>query len=200
MSTSNFCPKLKLQPGINMRIAFILGVSTYQRSVYRVTQDVAKEIEKEGHSVDFVFWANPGTLVNNHKNLKIFGLSKEANRASKLLSNFFTAILGKHFYYYIFSFFFCAQLEKKVNTANYDAIFFHGLNYIPMRACKSNHYVVLHSCKYENLISRHRGIKKYFYTWLYKKIYSGKNLLAVSQDVKKDMLVDVGAQPKSFEV
>lgn len=181
MSTSNFCPKIKLQPGVDMRIAFILGSSTYQQSLYKVTQDVAKEIERKGHSVEFVFWENPGALSNKDKCLKIFGLSKEA-KSSKFLSKLFTSILGKHFYYYIFSYFFYAQLKKNINTDNYDAIFFHGQSCIPMRACKLNHYVVVHSCKYENLINRHHGIKKYFYTRLYKKIYSDKNLLTVSQD------------------
>lgn len=182
-----------------MRFAFVLGGTNYKQSLYRVTHDVAQEIERQGHSVDFIFWENPGPLDRNDKYLKIIGLDKE-NRLSKLLSKTFTAILGKHFYYYIFSSFFVQQMKRQVGDENYDVIFYQGQSCIPMRACSSNHYIVVHSCKYENFISRYTGIRKRFYEWLYKKIYSHKKLLTVSEDVKKDMLNKVGATPASIEV
>lgn len=182
-----------------MRFAFVLGGSTYQQSLYRVTYDVAQEIEGQGHSVDFIFWENPGTLDRNDKYLKIIGLNKESRR-SKLFSKIFTAILGKHFYYYIFSSFFVRQLRRQIGLENYDAIFYQGQSCIPMRACNSNHYIVVHSCKYENFINRYTGVRKRFYGWLYRKTYSHKKLLTVSEDVKKDMLNKVGAAPASIEI
>lgn len=181
-----------------MRFAFVLGGCTYQQSLYRVTRDVAQEIERQGHSVDFIFWENPGPLDHNDKYLKIIGLNKE-NRRSKLFSKIFTAILGKHFYSYIFSPFFARQLERQIGAGNYSAFFFHGMSCIPMRACNSNHYIVVHSCKYENFINRYTGVKKRFYGRLYREIYSHKKLLTVSEDVKKDMLNKVGAAPASIE-
>lgn len=182
-----------------MRFAFVLGGCTYRQSLYRVTRDVAQEIQRQGHSVDFIFWENPGPLDSNDKYLKIIGLNKESRR-SKLFSKIFTAILGKHFYYYIFSSFFVQQLKRQIGMENYDAIFYQGQACIPMHACSSNHYIVVHSCKYENFINRYTGVRKRFYGWLYKKFYSHKKLLTVSEDVRKDMLNKVGATPASIEV
>ncbi|MEF1218819.1 glycosyltransferase, partial [Photobacterium damselae] len=60
-------------------------------------------------------------------------------------------------------------------------------------------YVVLHSCKYENLINRHKSVKKFFYTRLYQKLYSNKNILTVSHDALIDMLEKVQAKPLTID-
>ncbi|NWN92710.1 glycosyltransferase [Marinobacter adhaerens] len=182
-----------------MKIAFIIGASNYQQSLYKVTYDVSQEIQKNNHSVDFVFWENPGNLISNDKHLKIFGLSKDS-RGSKLFFKLFSFIFGKHFYYYIFSYFFVYQLNKSIETENYDAIFFQGQSCIPMHTFRNAHYIVAHSCKYENLVARYSGIKRHFYRWLYKRIYSSKRILTVSEDVKKDMIQKIGAIPESINV
>ncbi|SFM62296.1 glycosyltransferase [Marinobacter zhejiangensis] len=181
-----------------MKIAFILGGSTYEQSLYRVTFDVANELRTKGSEVDCVFWENPGALKGNDKFLPIFGLCKDRRR-SKLFAKLFTAIFGKHGYYYIFSKLFSRQLNLALGQEGYDAIFFHGQSCIPMHAGIGNNYVIVHSCKYENFIARHRGLKKPFYRWLYQKIYSGKKLLTVSDDVANDMVHKIGARPRSIE-
>ncbi|WP_375176736.1 glycosyltransferase [Marinobacter mobilis] len=181
-----------------MKIAFILGGSTYEQSLYRVTLDVANELRRRRVDVDCIFWEDPGPLQGNDKFLPIFGLCKE-HRASKLFSKLFTAIFGKHGYYYLFSKLFSRQLKQSLQSADYNAVFYHGQSCIPMHAGIGRNYVIVHSCKYENFISRHRGLKKPFYRWLYRKIYSGKKLLTVSDDVASDMVQKIGARPQSIK-
>lgn len=181
-----------------MKIAFVLGGSTYQQSLYRVTFDVAEEIRRQGHQVDFIFWENPGLIEGNDKYLKIFGLNKES-KLSKIFSALFIAILGKHFYYYLFSPLFLKQLKKNLKPENYQAVFYQGQSCIPLHADKDEHYTVVHSCKYENFVERYSGFRKRFYNRLYKNIYSGKKLLTVSCDVQKDMVQRIGARPESVE-
>ncbi|EAZ99428.1 glycosyl transferase, group 1 family protein [Marinobacter sp. ELB17] len=181
-----------------MKIAFILGGGTYWQSLYRVTSDVAEEIRKQGHQVDFVFWENPGPIEGNDKYLKIFGLNKES-KLSKVFSKPLIALLGKHFYHFLFSPLFCWQLKSKLQAEKYQAIFYHGMSCIPLHADKDDHYVVVHSCKYENFVERYTGVRRHIFRWLYKKIYSGKKLLTVSQDVQDDMTQKIGARPESIE-
>jgi glycosyltransferase involved in cell wall biosynthesis len=182
-----------------MKIAFVLGGSTYQQSLYRVTYDVAEEIRRQGYQVDYIFWEYPGSLKGNDKYLKIFGLNKES-RLSRIFSKFFSAILGLHFYQYLFSPLFSIQLKSQLEAEKYDSVFYHGQSCIPLRADKKKHYVVVHSCKHENFITRYSGVRRYFYALLYKKIYSDRNLLTVSNDVLTDMVHKIGARPKSIEV
>jgi glycosyltransferase involved in cell wall biosynthesis len=181
-----------------MKIAFVLGGSTYQQSLYRVTYDVAEEIRRQGHRVDFIFWENPGPIKGNDKYLEIFGLNKES-KPSKIFLALFTAIFGKHFYYYLFSPLFLKQIKAKLKSEKYQAIFYQGQSCIPLHADKDEHYVVVHSCKYENFVERYSGFRKRFYKRLYKNIYSGQKLLTVSSDVQNDMIQKIGAQPDSAE-
>jgi len=182
-----------------MKIAFVLGGSTYQQSLYRVTCDVAGEIRRLGYQVDYIFWEDPGPLKGNDKYLKIFGLNKES-RLSRIFSKFFSAILGPHFYQYLFSPLFSRQLKSQLEAEKYDSVFYHGQSCIPLRADKKKHYVVVHSCKHEKFITRYSGVRRYFYALLYKKVYSDRNLLTVSNDVLTDMVHKIGARPKSIEV
>lgn len=182
-----------------MKIAFVLGRSTYSQSLYRVTCDVAEEIRRLGYQVDYIFWEDPGILKGNDKYLKIFGLNKES-RPSRIFSKIFSTILGPHIYQYLFSPLFLRQFKAQLESERYDSIFYHGQSCIPLRADKKEHYVVVHSCKYENFVTRYSGFRKIFYALLYKKIYSNRNLLTVSIDVLKDMTQKIGARPKSIEV
>lgn len=120
-----------------MKIAFVLGGSTYQQSLYRVTYDVAEEIRRQGHRVDFIFWENPGPIKGNDKYLEIFGLNKES-KPSKIFLALFTAIFGKHFYYYLFSPLFLKQIKAKLKSEKYQAIFYQGQSCIPSTPTKTN--------------------------------------------------------------
>ncbi len=77
--------------------------------------------------------------------------------------------------------------------------FFHGLNFVPFHSYKGKSYVVIHSCKYDNLITRRTGIKKIFYHKLYQHLYSGKNILSVSNSARDDMVEKLRARPNSIE-
>lgn len=181
-----------------MKIAFIMGGTTYRQSLYRVALDVSNELKQRGADVDCIFWEDPGPLKNHDQYLKIFGLCK-ANPMSKLFAKLFVAFLGKHGYFYLFSPLFVCQLNRYLRAGGYDAVFFQGQSCIPMHTGVADNYVVVHSCKYENFIQRYRGLRRMFYSWLYKRVYSGKNLLTVSEDVATDMRERIGAKPLSMQ-
>lgn len=180
-----------------MKIAFVMGGTTYRQSLYRVALDVGNELKQRGAEVDCIFWEDPGPLRNHDHYLKLFGLCK-TNLASKLFAKFFVAFLGKHGYFYFFSPLFVRQLNRHLRAGGYDAVFYQGQSCIPMHAGVGENYVVVHSCKYENFVQRYRGLKRRFYSWLYKRVYSGKHLLTVSDDVATDMRDRIGAKPLSL--
>jgi len=181
-----------------VKLAFILGAAKYSVSLYRVTIDVALALRARGIEVDFIFWENPGPLVGNDQYIPIFGLSKET-KVSKWFSKLFSSLLGRHFYYYLFSRFFAAQFYRRIAPKNYDALFFHGMSCIPMHAGIGDNFIVVHSCKSENFLGKSSGIKRKLYHRVYKQIYSNKKLLSVSKDVTADMLGGIGASPRSIE-
>lgn len=180
-----------------MKVAFVLGASNYRLALYRATIDTASELRKSGIEVDYIFWEYPGDLQGNDQYIPIFGLSKE-KKASKWFLKFFSSILGRHFYYFLFSRFFSAQLYNRLNAKDYSAIFFHGMSCIPMHKGVGDEYIIVHSCKAENLLGKLSGIKRIFYRKIYQRIYSDKNLLSVSKDVSRDMLTGIGASPKTI--
>ncbi|WP_318495749.1 glycosyltransferase [Photobacterium leiognathi] len=181
-----------------MKIAFIFGATGYESGLYNATIDTVNEIRAQGHLVDYIFWDDKKRLKDNDQCINLWGISNKSI-SSKIFIKIVKNIFGYHFYYLLFSKFFSNQLTKYVNKNEYDIIFFHGTNYLPFYSYKGKSYVVLHSCKYENLINRHKGIKKYFYTKLYRKLYSNKNILTVSNDSLIDMLDKVKAKPLTID-
>ncbi|ERS88669.1 hypothetical protein Q672_00320 [Marinobacter sp. EVN1] len=180
-----------------MKLAFILGGSNYSQSLYRVTIDAATALRDRGIEVDFIFWEDPGTLSGNDQYVPIFGLSKETP-ASKWFAKFFSSFLGKHFYYFLFSRLFVAQLYNGMSASRYDAFFFHGQACIPMHSGIGNNFIIVHSCKSENFLGRLSGLQRKIYRRMYQRIYSKKNLLSVSKDVTSDMLNGIGASPQTI--
>ncbi|MET4026627.1 glycosyltransferase involved in cell wall biosynthesis [Marinobacter sp. MBR-99] len=180
-----------------MKIAFILGAANYKLALYRATIDTASALREKGIEVNYIFWEYPGTLQGNDQYIPIFGLSKET-RVSKWFLKLLSSLLGRHFYYFLFSRFFAAQLYRRIRSENYDALFFHGMSCIPMHQGIKNEFIIVHSCKAQNLLGKLSGIKRKFYRKIYQKIYSDKNLLSVSKDVSTDMLNGIGASPKTI--
>ncbi|KZZ11278.1 hypothetical protein A3765_17355 [Oleiphilus sp. HI0130] len=181
-----------------MKIAFFLGSTSYASGLYNATTDTAAAIRKMGHEVDYVFLEQSEALRESDKIVDIWGLSKKT-RSSRVFIKLMKTLFGYHFFHALFSMLFSAKLETFLQKHDYDLVFFHGTNFLPFSAYSAPSYVVVHSCKYVNLVGRRRGIKKYFYHKLYQKIYSSKHLLCVSDSAKEDMLTLIKAKPQSIE-
>lgn len=180
------------------KIAFVLGASRYDLALYRATTDVASILGTKNVSVEYIFWESPGLLRKGDRYIDIFGLSN-ASVGCRIFSKIMTAILGKHFYQYLFSPFFVSQFYRAIDRKEYSSIFFHGMCCIPMTSGVGDNYIVVHSCKSKNLLGGMVGIKRRFYKKLYQKVYDGKKLLTVSADVAHDMLQEMGVRPQSIE-
>ena len=183
--------------GQKMKIAFFLGSTSYTSGLYNATRDVSLSIRESGHEVDYIFLEQSEAPRESDKLVDIWGLSKKS-LSSRVFIKVMKTIFGYHFFHSIFSKFFSSRLEVFVRQNNYDVVFFHGTNFIPFSAYSAPSYVVVHSCKYVNLVGRRKGLKKRFYHKLYQKIYSDKHLLCVSESAKEDMLTLMKARPKSI--
>lgn len=181
-----------------VKIAFVVG-GNYSTSIYIVTKDVVGELRNQGHQVDYVFLEkNTDQLKGSDKFIDIKYMNRDSFKG--ITGSIFRAIkniLSKHVYFYVFSGYFSMQLERELSS--YDGVFVQGLPYIQFHKLKCPHFCVLHSCKYDNLLGRRKGIVKFLYLKLYQRIYSGKRLLTVSDSVKQDMLEKIKAKPLSIE-
>ncbi|MFV0447194.1 MAG: glycosyltransferase [Vibrio sp.] len=180
-----------------MKIAFLVG-GNYSTSLYIVTRDVVNCLRSKGYMVDYIFVEEPIELKDNDIFIDINGVSKKSfNELRGLFFRICKNILDRHVYAYLFSSYFSSQLQKKLN--GYDKIFIHGTASISFGKLKTPYYCVLHSCKFDNFIGKHRKLVRPYYKKFYQKVYSGKNLLSVSDSVKLDMINKMEAKPISID-
>lgn len=178
-----------------MKIAFIItGNNT--TSIYIVTKDVIRYLEDRGHCVDVFFTENSiAPLGDNQKHIdrnSIFKL-KFANQILRFLKN----LIGRHVYEFFISW--LVTNKFKNDFSKYDCIFIHGAAAITFRTLTMPHFVVLHSCKYDNFLGRRSEFIRPFYKKLYQNVYGKKNLLTVSQSVSLDLLDRIKAKPISID-
>lgn len=182
-----------------MKVGFVLGADTYSSSLYNATIDVATELRDRGVQVEYVFLDLNEPVKNGDKLFNVWGLSRQ-QRSSKVFIKLMKSLFGYFVYYAMFSRLFCRQLERMTRQNDYDLLVFHVTGFSPFYRYRSKNFAVLHTCVYENLVDRYRGIKKVFYRHVYRHIYTGQNLLSVSESAKQDMLGKVCAKPASMYV
>lgn len=178
-----------------MKIAFVITGSN-TTSIYIVTQDIISYLRGKGHQVDVFLTELSHQPLDSHQkyiNRKNIFKSKIKNSFFRLLKN----LIGRHVFEFLTSHFI---VEKNTHLfQNYDCIFVHGAVSINFRCLKLPHYVVLHSCKYENFLSRRSWLTKPFYKRLYQLVYNKKNLLTVSNSASDDITERMGVKPNSIE-
>lgn len=178
-----------------MKIAFIITGSN-TTSIYIVTQDVINYLREKGHQVDVFFTDLSHLPLDSHQkhiNRKNIFQSKIKNLLFRLLKNF----IGRHVFEYLTS---GIIIDKnKQLFKGYDCIFVHGTVSINFRCLKLPHFIVLHSCKYENFLSRRSWLTKPLYKLLYQSVYDNKNLLTVSNSASYDIIKKMDAKPRSIE-
>ncbi|MGY5708896.1 glycosyltransferase [Vibrio cincinnatiensis] len=181
-----------------MKIAFVVG-GNYRSSLYAVTKDVINYLRSKGHQVNLIFLDVPDdSLKDGDQYIDIKGISYSSLHSSNgILFRLMKNLLSRHVYEYIFSRYFCKQIERKL--VDYDCVFVHGVILVPLHALKLPFYGVIHSCKYENFLGRRSSLTRFFYQEVYKKIYGNKYLLSVSDSVRLDMLSKMKAKPISIE-
>lgn len=180
------------------KIAFVLS-GNYHTSLYLVTCDVVKELRREGWQVDYIFIEPPeGELKDNDHYIDIHGFSNQSQRSlSGFKFRFLKYIFGRHIYQFLCRRYFSRQLDTHLK--DYDAAIVHGSIFIGFCELSLPHYGVLHSCKYDNFLGRRKGISKAIHQFVYRSVYSGRKLLAVSNSAKADMLNKMRARPFSLE-
>ncbi|NAX06065.1 MULTISPECIES: glycosyltransferase [unclassified Vibrio] len=178
-----------------MKIAFII-TGNNKTSIYIVTKDVINYLRENGHQVDVFFTERSDIPLDRYQKFidrKNIFQSYFINRLFGFLKN----ILSRHIYEFITS----RLVTNKfvVYFKGYDCIFLHGAASIAFRKLNLPHFLVLHSCKYDNFLGHRSVLTKKIHQEIYKKVYSAKHLLTVSNSVRLDMLNKMKAKPISIE-
>ncbi|WP_229601085.1 glycosyltransferase [Vibrio cincinnatiensis] len=178
-----------------MKIAFLMSGS-YRTSLYAVTKEAIRYLREQGHWVDLFFLEKfEQPLIDNDQCIDVSSIHQST--LTRKIFRPVKKILGRHIYEFSISRLVTSKIENYLK--DYDCIFIHGTACIALYKLKLPHYVVLHSCKYENFLGRRKGPMKILYQQVYKKIYSDQNLLTVSDSVRYDLINKMKAKPKSIE-
>ncbi|MCG3726915.1 hypothetical protein [Vibrio cincinnatiensis] len=118
-----------------MKIAFVVG-GNYRSSLYAVTKDVINYLRSKGHQVNLIFLDVPDdSLKDGDQYIDIKGISYSSLHSSNgILFRLMKNLLSRHVYEYIFSRYFCKQIERKL--VDYDCVFVHGVILVPLHALK----------------------------------------------------------------
>ncbi|WP_000683993.1 hypothetical protein, partial [Vibrio paracholerae] len=158
-----------------MKIAFLMSGS-YRTSLYAVTKEAIRYLREQGHWVDLFFLEKfEQPLIDNDQCIDVSSIHQST--LTRKIFRPVKKILGRHIYEFSISRLVTSKIENYLK--DYDCIFIHGTACIALYKLKLPHYVVLHSCKYENFLGRRKGPMKILYQQVYKKIYSDQNLLTV---------------------
>lgn len=180
------------------KVAFIL-TGGYYSSLYFSTKAIVEKLRTEGLSVDYVFYDDPKIeLKDTDKYVAISGIGEAEKGSVKRLSmRLLKMLLGRHKYYYLRSQAFSQRMDAELS--GYDCAFVHSMACIPFSNLNMPHYIVVHSCKYENLVAREKWPRDFFAKLFYRSVYSHKNLLTVSDSARIDMLQKLRAKPNFIE-
>jgi glycosyltransferase involved in cell wall biosynthesis len=131
------------------------------------------------------------------RRLAIHGLSA-SSRSSRWLRRCGRTVCGERRYWHLASTWFVSQLRRQIAADNFDCIFFHGLPVCwPFHRWRDGRaWFVLHNKKSAQLTSGPKANVKYL--GLYRETLAAKRLIAVSEEVRQDAIVNFGVTPKAI--
>lgn len=181
-----------------MKIAQVVGFISPAGGILRVVVTLANAFAKAGHTTDVIYWDNevPAHAKNasaQFVKLNIFGLSRH-NILSNIIRKMGKLMWGD-FSSYFYSFFLTPQMERFLAQEGYDAVFFHTpYNFVFYRLAQP-HFVVVHTTLSMDLLNTASKMRRPFLHRACMRIFRDKHLIAVSQNVRDDLIKIFAADP-----
>tara|TARA_X000000950_G_scaffold133764_1_gene166667 strand:+ start:5 stop:1150 length:1146 start_codon:yes stop_codon:yes gene_type:complete len=183
-----------------MKIALIIDSLRFG-GAQKCSVDLYEALQKEGHDVCFITYREHKQLKNadDVKNNTIYvpGLSK------KYFLDYLDRFLGKIFgrtYGYIMSYFYTFWLKQRINLNSYDALLLvSDSGFFPFY--KLNHkrlFYVAHSHKSSQYLFKWHT--SFINRMLYKNIFKNKKIIAITNEIKKDLIDEFDVQEKNISV
>jgi glycosyltransferase involved in cell wall biosynthesis len=166
-------------------------------AISKIAITLAEEFAKQGHESALVVWNRDKISRKIDPRVKIIrtnliGVSRR-NILTKLLRIFFKPILGPRLFLVFMSPIISRQLQKKVlDKGLYDVVILHAHSVFNFRHIKTPYLVVAHNTKSKQLLNVRGSWKKAWLLKIYRQVYAGKQVVAVSEGIRQDFIENFG--------